>query len=157
MFYKISFVFFLVLCLWLVLPVLFAGGISEAKKEPEIKIIFVEIPEPPDPTLLTHAQEIWISALEWCESRGNPAAINWNDTDGRPAYYSYQFKRPSFRSFGEAYGLLETGLSDSDLMVLMEDTALQRSIVRRMMTDVSVNMRTQFPGCIKLLGMPPEY
>lgn len=121
------------------------------------KIVYVEIPAPPDPTLLTHAQEIWISALEWCESQGFPEAVNHFDTDGTASYYSYQFKPGTFRGFGEKYELIDKGLSSDALMELMKDTEIQRSIVRRMIKDTEVNLRTQFPGCIRKLGMPPAY
>lgn len=38
---------------------------------------------------LTHQQEVWIYALEFCESRGNTEAINPKDLDGTPSYGAY--------------------------------------------------------------------
>lgn len=116
-------------------------------------------PNPPakDPELLTHAQETWISALEWCESNGRPAAVNEIDRDGTASYYSFQFKPQTFRNFGEHYGVIERGLAMSEIMELMRDTDLQRSIVRGMVQDPSTAWHQQFPGCTLKLGEPPLY
>lgn len=119
-------------------------------------ITIVEIPAEPREEL-THAQEIWISALEWCESQGHPEAINEMDRDGTPSYYSYQFKPATFRGFGELYGVIAKGHTDEEIMTLMKETALQRQIVRDMIKDNTVDLRTQFPGCIRKIGMPPVY
>lgn len=123
--------------------------------EPTI-VTIVEIPAEPREEL-SHAQEIWISALEWCESHGNPDAINPNDNDGTPSYYSYQFKPSTFRGLGEAYGVIAKGHTDEEIMSLMKETALQRQIVRDMIKDTSLDIRRQFPGCIAKIGMPPVY
>lgn len=117
----------------------------------------VEKPAAPDPKLLTHAQEIWISALEWCESRGKPSAVNPNDSDGTPSYYSYQFKPGTFRSLGIAYGVIDKGQAEKDLLSLMQKTELQRQIVRDMIKDKSINIAKQFPGCVAQIGLPPVY
>lgn len=131
---------------------------SEAKApEPIVIYVPVEVPAAPDPKLLTHAQEIWISALEWCESQGYPAAVNELDNDGTPSYYSYQFKPGTFRGFGELYGVIPKGQTHEQIMSLMKDTALQRQIVRDMIKDKTVDLRTQFPGCIRKIGLPPVY
>lgn len=106
---------------------------------------------------LTHAQEVWLSALEWCESRGNPSAINKVDRDGTPSYYSYQFKPGTFKMFGEYYGVIPTNLPTNDLMELMKRHDLQREIVRHMIKDPDTRWSQQFPACTKLLGTPPEY
>lgn len=45
----------------------------------------------------SHQQEIWMAALEWCESRGNNSAINWYDKDGTASYYAFQFKPGTLR------------------------------------------------------------
>lgn len=103
---------------------------------------------------LTHQQKIWVGALEWCESRGNKQAINPNDVDNTPSYYSFQFKPTTFKEFGEKYGVIEKGMSLAAAMEKMKDHVLQREIVARMITDKKVNMRRQFPACTKSLGLP---
>lgn len=119
-------------------------------------ITIVELPASPHEEL-SHAQEIWISALEWCESRGRPEAVNPMDNDGTPSYYSYQFKPSTFRGLGEAYGLIPKGHTDEEIMTLMKDTALQRAIVRDMIKDKTLDISKQFPGCIARIGLPPVY
>lgn len=113
----------------------------------------VEAAEP-----LSHAQETWLSALEWCESRGKPSAINPMDSDGTPSYYSFQFKPGTFRWLGEKYEVISKGQSDIALMSLMKKTELQRQIVSRMIKDKDIDMSDQFPDCVlNKIGFPPAY
>jgi hypothetical protein len=102
--------------------------------------------------------EVWLSALEWCESRGIPEAINAKDRDGTPSYYSFQFKPSTFILFGKQYGLItSTSTKDARLDREMRDTELTRAIVRRMARDPEVNMYNQFPDCIsRKIGPPPN-
>lgn len=107
-------------------------------------------------TDLERRQELWINALEWCESRGVISAVNPKDRDNTPSYYSFQFKPSTFRMFGEKYEIIPEGKTDTQIMELMKDHDLQRDIVRRMINDKNVNLKTQFPDCIKnKIGMPP--
>jgi len=124
---------------------------------PDPVIIYVPVEPEADPNILTHAQETWISALEWCESNAKPSAVNPNDSDGTPSYYSYQFKPSTFKGLGEQYGIISKGQSDIAIMSLMEDTAIQRAIVRKMIKDTSIDIGTQFPGCVRKIGYPPVY
>lgn len=103
-----------------------------------------------------HVTETWLSALEWCESRGNSFAVNPNDLDGTPSYYSFQFKPDTFKNFGEKYSVIKKDLSDTQIQILMKDTKLQRDIVRFMLDDKSVNMHIQFPDCVRKLGLPKK-
>ena len=49
---------------------------SEGLRIESVPAIVEVAPEPVDDApRLTHAQETWIRALEWCESRGNPEAV----------------------------------------------------------------------------------
>lgn len=113
---------------------------------------------PPVTTSLTHAQETWISALEWCESRGAPAAINKVDLDGTSSYYSFQFKPGTFTWFGYKYGVLKSPvLPLKQALELMKDTEMQRDIVRGMVKDPTTAWHIQFPDCVKKLGTPPTY
>lgn len=105
-------------------------GVALAVKEPE----------------LSHPQELWLAALEYCESRGIPSAINPNDLDGTPSYGAFQFKPDTFDAFTDEYNLPERDLMDADA---------QRAIVRKMIRDKSVKWEQQFPGCVKKIGRPP--
>lgn len=108
--------------------------------------------------LVTHAQDVWINALEWCESRGKESAVNPNDKDNTPSYYSFQFKPGTFRYYGELYGVINKGFTDEEIMELIKDQKLQRKIVEYMVNDKSVVWEQQFPDCVKRkIGKPPVY
>lgn len=107
--------------------------------------------------IITHAQDVWISALEWCESRGKPSAINPKDKDNTPSYYSFQFKPSTFRSYGQLYGVIKKDKTDKEIMELIKEHSLQRKIIENMINDKNVKWKIQFPSCIKQLGFPPRY
>jgi hypothetical protein len=110
-----------------------------------------------DEPVRDHRLETWLSALEYCESRGNGDAINPEDLDGTPSYYWYQFKPSTFSMFGIKYGLLSaTATPESVLADEMRDYELTREIVRRMTQDERVDITRQFPWCVKKLGHPPR-
>lgn len=106
-----------------------------------------ETVEPPKPTL-THSQEVWLHSLEWCESRGNPAAINKMDRDGTPSYGAFQFKPSTLDYYADMYGVATTTLMDYET---------QRAVVEQMILHRGeINWSQQFPDCVKRLGSPPE-
>jgi len=114
----------------------------------EIKII----PKP----ILTHQQEVWRSALEWCESRGVKNAINPKDKDGTASYYSWQFKPSTFKAFGIKYGVLPKETTNAQIPELIKDYQLQKDIVGYMILDKSTRWEQQFPDCVKKkIGRPP--
>lgn len=121
--------------------------------EPEA--IADQTPEKP-PVTLSHRQEVWINALEWCESQGVTTAINEEDLDGTPSYYSFQFKPSTFKFYGELYGVIEAGVPHEKLMELLKSHDLQKEIVTNMIHDPGVEWEKQFPGCVKKLGRPPK-
>jgi hypothetical protein len=106
---------------------------------------------------LTHQQRVWINALEWCESKGDHGAINPNDVDNTPSYYSFQFKPSTFKYYGEKYSVIESGLSQSSINQKIKSHELQREIVANMLNDRTVNMRQQFPACVRSLGLPKRF
>ena len=97
---------------------------------------------------LTHQQEVWISALEWCESRGKPEAINPKDRDNTPSYGSFQFKPSTLDYYAKIYGIATTTVMDSDV---------QRRVVEAMVLDgKNINWSQQFPDCVlHKVGRPP--
>ena len=105
---------------------------------------------------LTHAEETWISALEWCESRGDNQAINPADLDGTPSYYAFQWKPATFFSFAIAYGVIPEGTTAAEARELMKDYRLQLEVIRHMISDDTVKLSGQFPACFRKLGPPPE-
>lgn len=107
---------------------------------------------------VTHAQDIWISALEWCESRGKLDAINPKDRDGTPSYKSFQWKPTTFEYYGEKYELIvEDDRTEKEIIELME-YGLQRSILENMVNDKKVKWEQEFPDCVKKkVGRPPVY
>lgn len=92
------------------------------------------------------AQEEWIDKLERCESSGNPKAINPKDLDGTPSYGSFQFKPSTFNMYAKRYGI------EGELM----DRSAQREIVVNMLGDEKVRWTSEFPDCVRKLGIPPK-
>lgn len=133
------------------------GGVKVLGKMSEIAEVVYVAPEEVKP-IVTHAQDVWISALEWCESKGVEEAINPKDRDGTKSFYSFQFKPGTFRSYGEKYGVIKKGLSEEKIRELMKSQELQRKIVENMINDKSVRWAQQFPDCVKnKIGYPPKY
>lgn len=133
---------------WIIVGIIFGIKVSaiKEKKAEEIKVVEAKV---------THAQDTWIRALEWCESNGNPGAVNPKDKDGTPSYYSFQFKPETFRYYGEMYSVIEKELTHEEIMELIRDREIQKTIVEHMVLDKRVNFRQQFPACTKKLGLPP--
>lgn len=105
---------------------------------------------------LTHEQEVWLHALEWCESRGIQTAINPKDLDGTPSYYSFQFKPSTFKMYGVKYGVFSRLITDEKITEKLSDYKLQKKIVSLMIGDEKVNWRREFPDCVRKLGFPPK-
>ncbi len=109
---------------------------------------------------LTHPQRVWLGALEWCESKGNPEAINKVDKDGTPSYWWYQFKPSTFKGFGVKYGLIAKETTLAQVAVLMKDYGLTINIMEHMVLDPDITPKqwrySLFPGCTTKLGTPPK-
>lgn len=102
---------------------------------------------------ITHAQMVWIHALEWCESSGKPSAVNPMDADGTPSYGAFQFKPSTFWHFASKYDVGITKVSDVHL-----DRDNQYEVVAAMVAHRGeIEWHNQFPGCVKKLGTPPSY
>lgn len=110
-------------------------------------------PEPQISEALKHRREVWISALEWCESSGKKDAINKEDLDGTPSYGAFQFKPGTFSHYVNKYSI-EVEREESDLYTFMNYNT-QRKIVSKMIDDPKVRWESEFPWCIKKLGRPP--
>ena len=111
---------------------------------------------PPTATL-THAQEVYIKALEWCESRGVMTAINPNDRDNTPSYYSWQWKPDTFKYFGIKYGIISQNILDKDVRIKMADYETEKLVIEAMVEHRSeIKWSQQFPDCTKKLGNPPR-
>jgi len=107
-------------------------------------------------TSLQHQREVWLSALEWCESRGVKTAINPEDKDLTPSYFSYQFKPKTFKYYSVKYGLLPPDLEDEDYFNWMSDYDVARDVVRHMIDDPKVKWAQEFPDCVlRKVGYPP--
>ena len=97
---------------------------------------------------LTHAQEVWLGALEWCESNGNIAAINPDDLDHTPSWGAFQFKPSTLDYYAAKYGVATTTLMDYKT---------QRAVVEQMVLHRDeIKWTQQFPWCVKKLGLPPK-
>ena len=103
--------------------------------------------EPKKPTL-SHQQELWLNVLEWCESRGDPVAVNPIDLDNTPSYGAFQFKPSTLDYYAEKYDVATTTLMDYET---------QRSVVTQMILHRDeINWNQQFPWCVKKFGLPPK-
>ena len=98
--------------------------------------------------ILTPEQRAYLGALEWCESRGKPGAINPKDSDGTPSFGILQFKPSSYAYFESRYDLATT--------TSYMDKDGQEAIVEQMMIRNDVTWTHQFPGCVHKLGTPPQ-
>ena len=104
---------------------------------------------------LPHRQEVWVHALEWCESSAMEK-INPNDKDNTPSYYFWQFKPDTFKEKAEKYGVIEKGQGKDKIMVLLKDYELQHKTINAMVRDgKNQNWGQLFPDCVKRLGTPP--
>ena len=102
---------------------------------------------------LSHEQEVWLGALEWCESSGRVTAVNPKDRDNTPSYGSFQFKPETFKMFSKIYEIDAKGLLEKEALMNHE---LQKEIVKNMILDKSTKWHQQFPDCVKRLGTPPK-
>lgn len=107
--------------------------------------------------IVTHAQDTWERALEWCESRGLLEAVNPNDLDGTPSWYSWQWKPETFKSYGEKYLVIEPGLDAKTIKERMKQYKTQKLILDNMVNDPAIKWEHEFPGCVKKIGRPPKY
>jgi hypothetical protein len=104
---------------------------------------------------LPHRQEVWIHALEWCESNATDA-INPKDKDSTPSYYYWQFKPATFKAEAEKYGIIKKGLTNAEIMVAIKDYENQHLTINAMVRDGEhQNWEQLFPACVKKLGRPP--
>jgi len=92
-------------------------------------------------------REIWLDALESCESGGNPHAINPIDKDGTASHGLLQFKDTTFEMYRLRYALGDVELYDPEA---------QRTMVMHMMDDPRVVWEREFPDCVRKLGRPPS-
>ena len=136
----------------IILSIVGSVGLGIATSSSRITYVAPEAEVP----LVTHAQETWIRALEWCESRGNVNAVNPKDKDSTPSYYSWQFKPGTFRSYGEKYGVIEKDLTDEEIMIEIKDWNHQEKIMEYMVNDKGIKWEHEFPDCVKRkVGRPP--
>lgn len=112
----------------------------------------------PVPTI-TYAQSVWLGALEWCESRGVPHAVNKVDRDGTPSFYSFQFKPSTFEYYALKYDVVSRETLEADFETYLASSTQQRKVVEQMLLHYDeITWTTQFPDCIKnKIGMPPRY
>lgn len=120
-------------------------GNYQASGKAKVETITIEV-EKPD--ILSFRQRAWLGALQWCESRGNPKALNANDRDNTPSYGILQFKPGTFYGFGKLYGI--------DTKAGYNDPTTQIKIVEQMIIRNDVKWSQQFPDCTKQLGVPPR-
>ena len=129
------------------------GSVPPVNIEPSI---VVEMPEDKTDLSLEHRRDVYIHALEWCESRGYNTAINPKDNDGTASYYNFQWKPSTFKGYAIKYRLLPKGLEDSDYFNWMSDYDIQHAILKKMVVDKDVVWSNEFPACTRMLGTPPK-
>lgn len=91
--------------------------------------------------------ENWILDLRQCESGGNDKALNPKDTNNLRSVGRFQFQDKTFSWLSKKYDIKTTSIWNGDE---------QEQILRRMIVDPDINIKNQFPDCIKNhIGMPP--
>lgn len=113
-----------------------ASAVQYTFKEPQ-----KELPK------LSHQQDTWKRALEWCESSGYTDAVNKEDLDGTPSFGSWQFKPSTLDYFAKKYSIATTTVMDREV----QDVVLTQMILHRN----EIDWNKQFPWCVKKLGLPP--
>ncbi len=99
----------------------------------------------------------WVKAMARCESWGNPLAVNEKDLDGTPSYGLYQFKPGTFRHYVRKYGLFDwEKWTAKDWKSAIWNGEYQETVFRKMIIDSEVDLRREFPGCTRKLGLPPR-
>ena len=107
----------------------------------------------------THQQVVWRYVLEWCESRGVQSAVNPNDLDNTPSYYSFQWKPSTFQGYALKYGILklEQVATKEQIMEEMKNYDTQVLILNEMIGErENINWRHEFPDCVSKYGLPPS-
>ena len=92
---------------------------------------------------LTPDQRMWLDGLEWCESNGNPNAINQNDGGSRSVGI-LQFKDATFAFFSKKYGL---NYSPDDIW----NPQKQRTLAQMMLAD---GLESHWTTCYHKLNEP---
>lgn len=148
-----------ILLLTAVILVFLATNFSHGLSSPEVTKVEIATSTVSKVYEPTHAQTVWLHALEWCESAGNKSAINPEDKDHTPSYYSFQFKPSTFKAYALKYEILKKEDVDTskELMEQLKNYNNQFQVVASMINDPSVRWRSQFPGCVAKLGLPPRY
>ena len=146
----------LVMAIIIALAIALTGWLSHPKAVAEVAQDNKPVLSPAELDLI-HRQEVWISALEWHESKGRNSALNPKDRDGTPSYSNFQWKPSTFINYGKKYGLIPKEKTVADFPELVKDYELQRNIVRNMIKDPDVKWYNEFPDVTKnKIGLPPK-
>lgn len=106
---------------------------------------------------ITKEQEFWLAKLRNCESGNNSLALNKVDKNGRSSKSLYQFQDKTWRHYIQKYDLWNWREWDNaDYENAIWDGWYQEMVIRKMLNDKNVNFKTEFPTCIKRLGLPPK-
>lgn len=112
--------------------------------------------------VLSHAQEVWMHALEWCESSGNPNAVNAVDLDGTPSYGAFQFKPSTLEAYAKRYDiewpmLERPGGEPVPMASIVMSRDFQIEVITEMVLHADeIPWHREFPWCIKKIGLPPQ-
>jgi hypothetical protein len=103
-------------------------------------------------TPLTHKQELWLFALEWCESRGD-TNIKIIDSNNKFSYGAFQFQMDTFLMYGKKYGILSEEITpEMAENGLIYDYDIQKTIARKMIED---GLGYHWKICYQKLGKYP--
>lgn len=132
--------------------------VNAASKTPKQELITAQLianiqksePLKPDPTL-NAAQIIWLAQLANCESDTKIHALNPADSNGKPSRGFLQFQDATFRSYTSIYNLDITATSTQQQIAEAQVEIVSRWILN----PGAVKWESQFPACVKRLGLPP--
>lgn len=83
---------------------------------------------------MSHRQEVWLHALEFCESRGR-AEIKIFDSNDQYSYGILQFQMDTFIRQGKKYDIIDQDLTIEEAELIIYDVELQEKIAHRMLLD----------------------
>ena len=80
------------------------------------------------------AFDLMVEKLAYCESTGNPKALNPHDA-GSPSYGLFQYKASTWKTYIRKYNLVEG--TDAELMRRIYDADLQRELTKKILEEES--------------------
>ena len=107
--------------------------------------------------VITKERKFWLKKLRDCESGNSQLALNKIDKNGKSSKGLYQFQNKTWKHYVQKYDLWNwREWEDADYENNIWDGQYQERVVRNMLNDKEVVWSSEFPSCVKKLGLPPK-